>query len=99
MKWFSLLLLLITSTFFISTAQANKPMLDNTINNKYKLSTEAQLSDNFSANINNFWNQYAKVNTFESVHGGTIHTVHIKTGQTKAVVFSQGRNESVLKYK
>lgn len=99
MQWRTRVLLLLSSIFYLSITQADTPMLDKKFNIKYHLSTESQLSDNFSPEINNFWNRHAQVNTFESEHGGTIHTVHIKTGQTKAVVISQGRKESVLKYK
>ena len=99
MKCFTLTLLIIASTLFFSTAQANEPMFDDSMMKKFPLSLETQLNNNFSSEINNFWNQHAQIKTFESEHGGTIHTVHIKTGQTKAVVFSQGRNESTLKYK
>jgi lysophospholipase len=67
--------------------------------NKYKLNTEAQLDNNYSPDINFFWDNFAETHTFESEHGGTINTVHIKTGQANAVVISQGRNESVFKYK
>lgn len=89
-RYLTFLIFILSATTFASPVMHKNP---------YHFNTEKELTDDFSPDINNFWNQYAKVNTFESVHGGTIHTVHIKTGQTKAVVFSQGRNESVLKYK
>lgn len=72
---------------------------ENFLDNKYHLNTEALLDDQFSPAINRFWNENAKVNTFESINGGTIHTIHIATGQANAIVISQGRNESTLKYK
>ena len=73
--------------------------LNNSLDNKYQLSTETLLDNDFSPAINTFWNKNAQVKTFESEHGGTINTIHIKTGQANAIVISQGRNESVLKYK
>lgn len=72
---------------------------ENFLENKYHLNTEALLDHQFSPAINRFWNENAKVNTFESIKGGTIHTIHIATGQANAIVISQGRNESTLKYK
>jgi lysophospholipase len=105
----------VLSTLFVSfifilfpiTSQANSPMLDSqldkpihsAINNKYGLSTEEQLDGHFSPAINAFWDKHAQIKTFESKVGGTINTVHITTGQPNAVVISQGRSESVLKYK
>ena len=77
------------------TVQATSLMLEN----KYKLNTETQLDNNYSAEIRNFWTDFAQVKTFESEHGGIINTVQIRTGQPSAIVISQGRNESVLKYK
>jgi len=91
--------------------QADTPMLENkvdkelsshlhdSLDNKYQLNTEDNLDAHFSPAINDFWNKHAQIKTFESEVGGTINTVHIKTGQSNAVVISQGRNESVLKYK
>lgn len=90
-----LFLLPFVSIAFNVTAQASFPML----NNKYQLTTEAQLTENYSPKINTFWENNAQENKFESKLGGTIHTVSIKTGQANAIVISQGRNESVLKYK
>ena len=88
-------LLHILLLIFSISAQANGSMLKN----KYQLSTEAQLDTNYSPDINAFWNKHAQTKKFESTVGGTINTVHIRTGQPNAIVFSQGRNESVLKYK
>lgn len=67
--------------------------------NKYKLTTEDKLTEDYSPEINQFWQENALSKSFQSKHGGTIHTIHINTGKDKAVVISQGRNESVLKYK
>lgn len=78
-----------------STLQATSSMLDN----KYALNTESELSNNYSAKINEFWDDHAQFVTFESIHGGIINTVRIKGGHANAIVLSQGRNESVLKYK
>lgn len=69
------------------------------LDNKYQLNTENLLNDDFSPAIHDFWQQHATVHTFDSEHGGNIHTVHIKTGNTQAIVICQGRNESVFKYK
>jgi len=69
------------------------------LNNKYHFNTEDLLNNNFSTAIHQFWQQHATVNTFDSECGGSIHTVHIKTGNNQAIVICQGRNESVLKYK
>ena len=69
------------------------------LDNKYQLNTEDKLSNDYSPEINEFWDKHAHVKTFESEHGGTINTVHINTGKSNAIVISQGRNESVLKYK
>ena len=68
-------------------------------NNKYQLSNEEELNNNFSSNINDFWRTHAKVEVFESKHGGTINTVHITKKHSKAIVITQGRTESALKYK
>jgi len=69
------------------------------LDNKYQLNTEDKLSNDYSPEINEFWDKHAHVKTFESEHGGTINTVHINTGNSNVIVISQGRNESVLKYK
>lgn len=113
--FFKILLLPFLFTLLPITAQANVSMLEdksesklnrhlnknlnNSLDNKYQLNTEALLDNDFSPIINAFWNKHAQVKTFESEHGGTINTIHIKTGQPNAIVISQGRNESVLKYK
>ncbi|TEW54560.1 alpha/beta fold hydrolase [Psychromonas sp. RZ22] len=105
MKWLLQLLLFIPIIFtsFYSNAEANSPTMENKLgemlDNKYQLNTEAQLDNNYSPEINEFWDKHAQVYSFESTNGGTIHTIHITTGQKNAVVISQGRNESVLKYK
>lgn len=90
-----LLLLPFVSIVSNATAQANFPKL----NNKYQLTTESQLSKDYSPEINAFWEKNAQESKFESKQGGTIHTVSIETGQANAIVISQGRKESVLKYK
>ncbi|MDN2663293.1 alpha/beta fold hydrolase [Psychromonas sp. 14N.309.X.WAT.B.A12] len=69
------------------------------LDNKYQLNTEDLLNDDFSLEIHNFWQQHATTHTFDSEHEGSIHTVHIKTGNSQAIVICQGRNESVFKYK
>lgn len=67
--------------------------------NKYNLTTEDKLTEDYSPEIKQFWRENALSKSFQSKHGGQIHTVHINTGKDKAIVISQGRNESVLKYK
>jgi len=108
MKYSLTILLVPFLTILLSiTAQANIPMLDskldnslhNALDNKYGLNTEDHLDEHFSPAINAFWNKHAQTKTFESEVGGAINTVHIKTGQPNAIVISQGRSESVLKYK
>lgn len=69
------------------------------LDNKYQLNTEDLLTNDFSSSIHDFWQQHAFFSNFESECGGTINTVSINTGQLNAIVISQGRNESVLKYK
>jgi lysophospholipase len=69
------------------------------LNNPYQLTTEDQLTDNFNQQIETFWDLQAKSNSFQGVENKRIHTLSIKTGNKNAIVISQGRNESVLKYK
>ncbi|MEL0659555.1 alpha/beta fold hydrolase [Psychromonas arctica] len=101
------LLLPFLFTLLPIAGQADTPMLESKLNsklnssldNKYQLNTEANLDNHFSPAINTFWDEHAQIKTFDSEVGGTINTVQIKTGSANAVVISQGRNESVLKYK
>lgn len=67
--------------------------------NHFQLSQEVQLNHHFNAEINTFWDKNAQVDNFFGVDNKKIHTVAIKTGNDKAIVISQGRCESVLKYK
>ena len=67
--------------------------------NSFQLNTENQLNENFNAPINNFWEKNAQAKRFLGVDNKEIYTVSIKTGNSKAIVISQGRNESTLKYK
>jgi len=69
------------------------------LENKYQLNTEDKLGTDYSPEIKAFWDKHAHIEPFQSVHGGQINTIHIKTGHQQAIVISQGRNESVLKYK
>ncbi|GLS89566.1 lysophospholipase L2 [Psychromonas marina] len=89
--------LLLTSLFLFHTtcSAANSDM----INNPFNLNTESTLSNNYNADIDAFWQQYAQANTFQGIDEKNIHTIAITTGNDKAIVISQGRNESVLKYK
>ncbi|MCW8995032.1 MAG: lysophospholipase, partial [Psychromonas sp.] len=68
-------------------------------NNPFQLNTEDQLNKNFNIAINDFWNKNARAKHFLGVNKKDIYTVSIKTGNKHAIVISQGRNESVLKYK
>ncbi|WP_354622830.1 alpha/beta fold hydrolase [Psychromonas sp. MME2] len=65
----------------------------------FKFSNENQLNKNFSNDINTFWDKKAESHYFYGVDNKKIHTVSIKSANNKVIVISQGRNESVLKYK
>ncbi|WP_372882775.1 alpha/beta fold hydrolase [Psychromonas sp.] len=80
---------------FSTPASAEKNML----NNPYGLTTETELNNSFNAQINAFWEKNAISDYFLGVADKKIHTVSIVTGSANAIVISQGRNESVLKYK
>ena len=67
--------------------------------NPFNLNTELTLTNNYSPEILNFWEQHAKSDNFQGIDNKKVHTISILTGNDKAVVISQGRNESVLKYK
>lgn len=67
--------------------------------NRFNLNTENELHDNFNSKINNFWENNAFANLFLGVDDKEIYTVSIKNGNNKAIVLSQGRNETALKYK
>ncbi|MCG6201462.1 alpha/beta fold hydrolase [Psychromonas antarctica] len=82
---------LIFGTFTFSAAD----MLEN----NFELSTENQLSENFNPKINDFWEKNSQSKRFMGADNKEIYTVAIKTGNSKAIVISQGRNESTLKYK
>ena len=69
------------------------------LNNPYQLTTEDQLTENFNHQIEQFWALQATSNSFQGVDNKRVHTLSIKTGSKNAIVISQGRNESVLKYK
>jgi len=69
------------------------------LNNPYGLTTETELTDSFNNEINQFWKNNAISYFFQGIADKRIHTTSIKTGNSKAIVISQGRNESVLKYK
>ncbi len=86
----TLFCLLFSSITFASTAM---------FSNTFQLNTEKQLSENFSSAINDFWEKNAQAGRFLGVGNKEIYTVSIKTGNSRAIVISQGRNESTLKYK
>tara|TARA_R110001583_G_scaffold6618_2_gene33540 strand:- start:12953 stop:14059 length:1107 start_codon:yes stop_codon:yes gene_type:complete len=69
------------------------------IKNPLKLSTESSLTQSFNVNIENFWQSNAVSHNFQGVDDKKIHSISIITGNNKAIVISQGRNESVMKYK
>jgi lysophospholipase len=78
-----------TLTFATSTMQ----------NNPFKLTMESTLTGIFNPEIQYFWESNANSSSFQGIDDKMIHTVSITTGNSKAIVISQGRNESVLKYK
>jgi len=84
-------LLLLSSAF--TSADNHMPK------NPYGLTTEAQLSDTFNSKINAFWEKNAVSGSLPGIGNKKLHTISIKTGNANAIVISQGRNESVLKYK
>ncbi len=63
------------------------------------LSTDLTLTNNYNPEILNFWDKHAQSSHFQGVDNKTVQTISIVTGNEKVVVISQGRNESVLKYK
>lgn len=69
--------------------------------NAILLTTEKTININISKkrDIDLFWNKYALFHTFQGVDDKTINHVIIQTGNSHAIVISQGRGESVLKYK
>jgi len=72
---------------------------ENMIKNTFQLSPENQLDGNFNQKINDFWKKNTQSKRLLGVDNKEIYTVSIKTGNKKAIVISQGRNESILKYK
>ena len=69
------------------------------VTNSFQLNTENQLTENFNTTINEFWDKNTQSSYFSGIDDKKVHTISIKTGNNKAIVISQGRNESVLKYK
>lgn len=69
------------------------------MDNPYQLTTEEQLTSGANKNIDDFWKQEAKYDSFQGVDNIKISTVSILNNNSKAIVIAQGRNESVLKYK
>jgi lysophospholipase len=84
----SLFLLFTTITF------ATSLMIDN----PFSLTKESTITHNFNPEIQQFWEKNAKSSDFQGLDNKTVHTVSITTGNSKVLVISQGRNESVLKY-
>jgi lysophospholipase len=89
------LLLPLLLLLFSASTSAEKHMLKN----PYGLTTETELNNSFNPQINTFWEKNAISDFFIGVANKKIHTVSIITGNANAIVISQGRNESVLKYK
>ncbi|WP_022942520.1 alpha/beta fold hydrolase [Psychromonas hadalis] len=71
----------------------------NILNNPFKLSSETALTNNYNAEILQFWKSNAKSSYFQGVDNKRVHTISVTAGNNKVIVISQGRNESVLKYK
>ena len=69
------------------------------VTNKFNLSTENTLTNDFNDSINTFWDKHAQPRYFRGCADKKIYTISISTGNDKAIVISQGRTESVLKYK
>lgn len=89
-------LCLISLLLLCSTFTAAAPYMKA---NPFNLNTELNLSQHYNAEITDFWNQHAQSHYFQGVDNKKIHSVSIINGHDKAIVISQGRNESVLKYK
>lgn len=84
--------LLLLSTAFSSGASFMQ-------NNPLNLSTESTLTNNYNSEILTFWDKYALSHYFQGVANKRVHSISITNANNKVVVISQGRNESVLKYK
>ena len=89
------ILLTFACQLFSATTFASTTMFTNS----FQLNTENQLNENFNTKINDFWEKNTQGKRFLGVNNKEIYTVSIKTGNSKAIVISQGRNESILKYK
>lgn len=97
MKKVSQLRLLVPFLFLLSSALTSAE--NYMANNPYGLTTEAELSETFNSKINTFWKKNAMSGSLQGIGNKRLHTISIKTGNVNAIVISQGRNESVLKYK
>ena len=89
--------LLITSLFLLCTTLSFAA--SNMINNAFNLTREQSLTHNFNSDILSFWDKNARPIEFQGVDNKRVHTISITTGNHKAIVISQGRNQSVLSYK
>jgi len=69
------------------------------LNNPFKLNREDTLTTNFNKKISSFWKNTAVSDSFQGVANKRIYTTSIKNGNANAIVISQGRNESIFKYK
>ena len=67
--------------------------------NPLQLNTEDNLSNSFNPQINQFWQDNIQSSLFIGVDNEPVYSANIKTGNDKAIVIVQGRNESSLKYK
>lgn len=88
-------ILLLILLFCTTQTSAASTMTDNPFN----LSSESMLTSHYNSKINDFWEINAKSSDFIGVDNKRVHTVTISSGNDKAIVIAQGRNESVLKYK
>ncbi len=86
-----LIFLLCTALTFATSTMTDNP---------FNLSNEPMLTDNYNPDIVSFWKENAQSNYFIGADNIRIHTLSITaTNNNKAVVISQGRNESILKYR
>lgn len=69
------------------------------LQNPFQFNTEKQLTSDFNSQINDFWEENAVFHSFQGIDNKQISTVSLLAGNSKVIVISQGRNESVLKYK
>lgn len=69
------------------------------LENPFYLHTEKKLTSDFNSEITDFWEKNAVFHSFNGVNNKQVSTVSLLAGNSNVIVISQGRNESVLKYK